>query len=177
MNYELGGRKNGFTLVELLISVFLIVSVGVIVFSIFSSMLRGTKKSVTINAIRENGNFAIAQMVRNIQYSQVVGACDSVTEMPQINLIAPGGESLSYICDASGNIASQSASTTKYLIDTSTAIVSTSSCSFVCIDSGADSPKQVKIKFDLENASSSQFAEDQARIPFSTSVALRNFAQ
>lgn len=175
---ELGIRKNGFTLVELLISIFIIVSVGTIVLSIYTSLLRGTKKSNIINAVRENGNFAVAQMARNIQYSQIISTCDSVTEMSQIDLIALGGESLSYVCDLPpGNIASKSASTTKYLIDTSIAIVSTSSCSFTCTDSGVDVPRQVKIKFDLENVSSSQFAEDQARIPFSTSVTLRNFSQ
>ncbi len=63
-------KKNGYTLVELLAVIFILVAVGTIISSILTSVLRSSNKSTNIELVRVNGNNAIAQMSRMIGYAQ-----------------------------------------------------------------------------------------------------------
>lgn len=63
-------RRAGFTLIELLVVMFVILTVGAVVSAILVSSLRGTSKTNTIDIVRRNGNSAISQMGKMIQYAQ-----------------------------------------------------------------------------------------------------------
>src|SRR3989344_4471058 len=63
-------KSDGFTLVELLVVILVIFSVGVLISSVLFSALRGANKTNTIDLVRRNGNSAITQMSRMIRYSQ-----------------------------------------------------------------------------------------------------------
>src|SRR3989344_3693289 len=63
-------KSDGFTLVELLVVILVIFSVGVLISSVLFSALRGANKTNTIDMVRRNGNSAITQMSRMIRYSQ-----------------------------------------------------------------------------------------------------------
>ena len=56
-----------YTLVELLIAMAIIASVGGIILSIFFLSLRGSIKTDTVTVVRQNGNNAISQMARIIR--------------------------------------------------------------------------------------------------------------
>src|SRR6476620_10997524 len=56
---------SGFTLIELLIAV-----VGTIAVSVLSFTLRGSKKSDSIEVIRQSGDAALSKMVRTIRYAK-----------------------------------------------------------------------------------------------------------
>ncbi len=62
--------RNGYTLIELLAVMIILIVVGAIVASILISALRGGNKSLTTNDIRQNGSNAIAQMSKMIAYSK-----------------------------------------------------------------------------------------------------------
>src|SRR6266540_3152776 len=63
-------NSQGYTLIELLAVMTIIVVVGVIVAGILVSSLRGGSKSNVLDNVRENGNFAITQISKMITYSQ-----------------------------------------------------------------------------------------------------------
>jgi type II secretory pathway pseudopilin PulG len=61
--------NEGFTLVELLASVIVLVAIGSVIAGIISSSLRGANKTNTIENIRQNGNYALAQISKDIEYA------------------------------------------------------------------------------------------------------------
>ena len=65
-------NKKGFTLIELLASIAVIVVIGSVIAGIIKSSLRGSNKTNTIEAIRQNGNYALSQISKNIEYAQVL---------------------------------------------------------------------------------------------------------
>lgn len=60
----------GFTLIEVLIVMLVLVTVGSIILSIFVIALTGAAKTRNQQIVRENGNFAISQITRQIQYAK-----------------------------------------------------------------------------------------------------------
>ena len=63
-------KQNGYTLVELLAVIIILVAVGGIITSILTAVLRSGNKSTTMENVRRNGDNAIAQMSRMITYAQ-----------------------------------------------------------------------------------------------------------
>lgn len=71
-NYSAINR--GFTIIELLIVMLILVIVGGLMTSIFVVSLRSTNKSNNLATVRQNGNGAIEQMSRKLRYAtKIVG--------------------------------------------------------------------------------------------------------
>src|ERR1035437_2671426 len=62
--------QRGYTLIELLAVISIVVVVGVIVAGILISSLRGGSKSNVLDNVRQNGDDAITQMSKMIIYAQ-----------------------------------------------------------------------------------------------------------
>lgn len=60
----------GYTLIEMLAVIFVVVTVGAIITGIIVVSLRDSNRSVNVNEVRQAGNFVLAQMVKNINYSK-----------------------------------------------------------------------------------------------------------
>ena len=58
------GFQKGFTLVELLVVAGIFVTISTVILSIFVISLRGSSKSDYILTMKQNGNFAASQMVK-----------------------------------------------------------------------------------------------------------------
>jgi type II secretory pathway pseudopilin PulG len=183
-------KKNGYTLVELLAVIFILVAVGTIISSILTSVLRSSNKSTNTEVVRTNGNNAIAQMSRMITYAQklegvsvdgisysdcTVSSVGATTPTPTpviygyLRIKSFDGGVTTFSC-ANSQVASQSASGTSYLVDPSL----NASCYFNCAQESAAAPVKIDIFLDLKATSSAVFAESQAVINFETSVVLRN---
>src|SRR5437867_818255 len=67
-------RKNkavlGFTLIEVLVSMILVTTVGSIIISIFFGTLRGTNKSNVLTGLRQNGDFALFQIEKMVRFAK-----------------------------------------------------------------------------------------------------------
>jgi type II secretory pathway pseudopilin PulG len=178
-------KKNGYTLVELLAVIFILVAVGTIISSILTSVLRSSNKSTNTEVVRTNGNNAIAQMSRMITYAQKLeGVSDGsgsytdcvpkpaqpVEKHYQSVQIKGFDSGITTFSCANSQVASQSASGTSYLVDPSL----DASCYFKCAQESAAAPVKIDIFLDLKATSSAVFAESQAVINFETSVVLRN---
>lgn len=172
--------SSGFTLVELLVVIFVFVSVGAIVISIVIATLRGNNKTNAINLVQTSGDYAIVQMAKSIRNATAILApspCGTVVSpavSSSLQLAFVDGSTATYSChDALNNpsITSNSAA----LVDTSA--VTVASCKFTCgQDSVSDYPI-VGIDFSLTSKTASNFVDLKASssaIEFQTSVVIRN---
>lgn len=74
-------NKKGYTLVELLAAMILLITVGSIMAGIIVISLRGSNRSTNVNDIRQEGNYALSQMSKMITYAQTFdGISDGSTD-------------------------------------------------------------------------------------------------
>lgn len=207
-NLETHGLQAGYTLVELLAVIVIMVVVGSIVATIIVNSLRGTSKTNVLNSVRQNGNYTILQMSKMIAYAQYFNGvstdgttyttnCTGLSATPSpspspsstplptptptptpyksIKITSFDGGITVFSCNGSADtppntIASNSAS----LIDTSAVSLVANSCYFTCTQNGFGLPPTIGINFTLSQAKTSGFAEQNASIPFVTSITMRN---
>ena len=189
-------KQNGYTLVELLAVIFVLVAVGTIISSILTSVLRSSNKSANTENVRRNGNYAISQMSKMIIYAQRLEGvsvdgiqyytdCVSQPASTRYNYLqikSFDGGITTFFC-ANSKIASQSSAiplqpptgTLSYLVDPNM----DADCHFNyfnCAQESAAAPIKIDIFLDLKATSSAIFSESQAEIPFETSVIIQNNA-
>ncbi len=177
-------HQTGYTLVELLAVIIILVAVGSIISSILVSVLRSSNKSTVTDLVRANGNNAMTQMSKMITYAQrlegisINGStyyadCTSLsssTKYHYLQVKAFDGGITTFAC-ANSQVASKSASgTVNYLVDPNMY----ATCYFNCSQESAAAPAQIDIFLDLKATSSAIFSEAQADIPFETSVTIVN---
>ena len=188
------GIRSGFTLIELLIVVAMAASVTTIVVGVIASTLRGANKSITINKVRENGNYAISQMSRTIKYAKTIEggkvnitdpswSCQNIPQAPTptpvpihykfVNVTAFDGTSYVFGCDEMNSTILMNASEIIDAGPTGSVTLIPGSCYFTCSKGFIDTPA-VGINFILSSKTSSALVESQATIPFSTFIKGRN---
>lgn len=182
-------NQQGFTLVELLAVMAVIVIIGSIMGGILISSLRGATKAEEIVNTRQNGDYVLSQMAKTIRFAtfasmtttasttvsscvvpSVGGGTPTPTPAPYtaITINMPEDEQITYSCTAT-NIASNSAS----LLDESA--VTLSNCSFTCNQLNEKDPPTIGISFSLSQKNSNvNFFEKSASGTFQTSVTMRN---
>lgn len=181
-------KSKGFTLVELLASVIVLVAVGSIITGIISSSLRGANKTNTIENIRQNGNYALIQMSKNIEYAQPFDGKNTglsndgivydttcslslsptptpVTSYKYITVQSANNLVTKYNCDGSVLTANGVS-----LVDTNS--IALTRCSVKCIQAKATDVPIINISFNL---GSSGLVEKSGSIIFETSVTMRNY--
>lgn len=169
--------RSGFTLVELLLAIAIFSVIGTVSLSILFMTLRAGKKSDLLIVLKQNGNAAMSQVVKNIRYAKsldIPTSCVTPVTVSQITLtsIADNG-STEFACTstAPNTIASNGAS----LIDTSVAVVT--DCSFTCTQPTQNDPPTINFIFKLSSRNATGLVETQASIPFQTSVTMRNYSK
>lgn len=174
-------RKNqGFTLIELLTVMMIMITVGLIIAAILVSTLRGSNKTNTVNTVRQNGDYAISQISKMLEFAQSFGgvsndninystACSSpTTPYNYIKIKSFDNGQTIFSCNTSNStIASNGAS----LINPND--VSLIDCSFTC-SRNISVPPTIGIDLKLTQKSSTGLFENNASIEFKTSVIMRN---
>lgn len=191
-------KSNGYTLIELLAVIIIIVVVGSIIVGILTYSLRGGNRSSNVEDLRQNGNYALSQMTKMIAYAKTfegvsTGALDgngnmiydtnciptnppaptptpTPTQYSYIKILSFDGGETVFSCDSglTPTISSNSAS----MLDTT--LVTVSFCSFTCTQTNLTFPPTININFTLSKKNSGSFSESNFSIPFNTSVTLRN---
>lgn len=171
--------QTGFTLLELLAAMVVLIAVGTIIGAILFASLRGATKTNTITNVRQNGNYAISQMTKMIRGAKTLDLPDPcvsppsptpIPTYPSVTFTSFDGGQTIFSCD-SDTISSNSAS----LLDTS--VVSLLSCSFTCSRTSFSDVPTIGINFTLIQSGISAFNEKKASIPFQTTVLLRNLSK
>ena len=166
----------GFTLIELLSALSVFIVIGTMIVVILFISLQGSRKSEVQAVLRQNGDFALSQMVRNIRYAKSLDdPVSCVTPVTQssvtITSLLDGGQTVySCLLGSTSDIASNSAS----LVNTG--VVQVSSCSFTCSQQSVNAPPTITIQFILQSASGNNLIENTGSIPFQSSVSMRNYA-
>ncbi|MBI4096648.1 MAG: type II secretion system protein [Candidatus Levybacteria bacterium] len=185
--------KEGFTLVELLASIAVLVAVGSVIAGIITASLRGTNKTNVIENIRENGNYALSQISRSIEYAQAFnGLSDNGTdytvscrfstsptpapvETPYkfVKVTPSNSNSIEYSCAIStpATITSNGAS----MIDTSSIVLT--DCVIACVQTRATDLPIVKVGFKLGPKKNPTGLAETSSPPilFETSITIRNY--
>lgn len=178
----------GYTLIELIVVMVILLTVGGLVVGIIASVLRSSTKTKIINDIAQNGNYALSVVTNVLINSQkfesfnstspvsgVLGRCDMDPNSgilgpftgSKVTVLGLDGGITELTCTPSGTISSNSAS----LTDLSQ--VRMTSCQFKCIQSSLYSPPRIDVSFNLSNVSG-QTVESLGQSTFNTSVSLRN---
>lgn len=184
----------GFTLLEVLVSVVVVIVVSQITLGIITSALRGTNKVNTLSEVRQNGNYAILQMSRMIEFAKrfdgvsldgssfsrncVMSLPASPTPTPtltpysHIKITSFDDRATIFSCTPT-TIASNGAS----LINLDLVSLVPGSCYFTCFQERFTSNPLVGISITLKNITDSILAERRAPPPiqFQTSISVRNF--
>lgn len=174
------GATKGYTIIELLAVISILVILSGIISGILYSTLRGSNKTRINSEVTQNGNYAISVL------TNIISSSRSVTKISGVNIqdctASPSGTSISltnidgdeYAIACNGNnISSGSAS----LINTNQVQVRPDSCHFYCNQKAAD-PYAIPIigvEFIIEDKSAQLF-ENKSYSLFKTSVSMRNYS-
>lgn len=177
-------NQKGYTLIELLAVMLVMITVGLIVATILVSALRGSSKTNTINTIRQNGNYAILQISKMLEFSQSFGGVSSdgstyasdctspTTQYTYIKIRSFDNGTTTFFCDLpNSKISSISATLNASLINSGE--VAMSQCYFTC-SRNVTVPPTIGINFTLSQKNANAIFEKKETINFQTSVLLRN---
>lgn len=181
--YRAQRRLNeGFTLLEMLVSIAIIGLVSVILGQVFISTLRTNTKTEVSKEVKQSGDLVLGSIVRMIQNAQsVTSACSDLgTTGSTLVLINPDGGTTTLGCVNDGGLlrmASTSATQVEYLSSEGVKLTGTScadsSVQFVC--KGATGvPSSVTISFTLTQKGTPVDQFEQASQMFQTSAIMRN---
>jgi type II secretory pathway pseudopilin PulG len=176
--------SGGFTIIEVLASLAVVIVVGSIIGSVIFSSSGGAAKSNVLNTVRQNGNYALSQWEKTARNSTgLVSPC--ITPTPSASSIAfinSDSTVTTFSCvtasgASNGIFEGQAASVNVTpapipFIDQNN--VAVTSCNFSCSQGGVGSYPSVVFSFTLSQKASTSFFEQQTSLPFETSVTLRN---
>ena len=182
--------QRAFTLIEFLVVVGVVGTLGVMIMSIVTSSFRGANKTNILDAVRVSGNQALIQMSKTIGYAESfdgvsmdnnyyttdclspsVGPLDP-TPTPSLYKylkVGAGQDDVIFACKNEAITSNDSP-----IIDTNVAIVDGDKCWFVCRQDRITANFIIDISFQLKQKSTSNFVENTVSIPFQTSVAFKN---
>lgn len=174
----------GYTIVELLAVVTILVAVTGIISALITQTLRGTSRTNVTNQVAQVGNYVSsvisnelisAQDVVSVDGEEVADCTQNPTGSSIEVLISEQEGTILYQCQAD-TISSNSAS----LIDTSRLRVNTSdpnACYFTCLQQNNDpyTPPIIEFGFTLTQKSEDALFENRDSAPFETSVLMRNY--
>ncbi len=169
---SLKGRcQLGFTLIEMVVVIGILLLIAGAITSLFFVSLRSSTGTIILNDVKQNGDYTLSVMERMIRNARTIKdiqtVCDN-TNKNSITIVNPDNQETTFSCPSgSGQIASQSA----YLNSPQTPI---SNCSFSCYFTPPN-PAVVKISFTIgKSAGSASRPEETVSLNYSTSVVVRN---
>ncbi|MDO8341336.1 MAG: type II secretion system protein [Candidatus Woesebacteria bacterium] len=135
----------GFSLIEILIVISIFSVVGILSTRAILLTMRGAKKSDSQVRVRENVNYALSVIERQIRSSESVTCTASTTIL---NYVSLEGTSATFSCVTAG--------TDKYIASGSARLTSgdivITSCSFDCTQADQNKPPIVKVSIVAEDA-------------------------
>jgi len=187
--------KKGFSLIELLVGLLLMITVGSIVLTIFFATLRGANKTASLEAIRQNGSHAINQISRAIRSAKSFdGVSLNGVDTFSTYCVVPDGPTPPFIQYKAVQVTTFDDVTEVYrcplddeeglyvndqsLIDQGKVIVSPqNACYFICIQTASSGVPTIGINFTLSTNVQSSSPDIRSTLPFQTTVSPRNFAR
>lgn len=178
----------GYTLVELLVSLFILSTVASLVLWVIWISLKTTVKVNNMHVVRQNGYFIALQLSKMLEFSQQFQGvsldntsyttnCQKPDTLPlqnykYVRLTSQDNGTVTFAClDSSSTIASNGAA----LINTAQYTVS--NCTFTCTQYATGFPYTIGINFTLAKISSGNIIDDATPVVINTSATIRNVDQ
>ena len=162
----------GFTLVEVLVSVGLLITVATLSSTLFITILKNASKTKVDQVVRQEGDYALLVMSRTIRNARevikdTIHTCDGNSN--QIAIKNPD-EGITIFSCQDNYLASNSARLTSDRVQ-----VLDCASVFTCFSGTEFEPDQVIISFSLSDTLGSDRKEEQANLDFATNVTVRNY--
>lgn len=153
-------KKNGFTLIEMLVVIGIFGILAFIGSNMFFTILKSSAKTRVLAEVKQNGNYALSVMGRMIRNAKSIEDCPG----DSIRIENPDRDNTTFSCSG-GRIASNSANLTSDK-------VAVTGCNFSC---AGTIPEVVTISFTLSQSGTTTRPEEEAMIDFRTTVSLRTY--
>jgi prepilin-type N-terminal cleavage/methylation domain-containing protein len=165
-------KKNGFTLIEMIVVVGILGIIAVVGSGTFFSILRGSTKTKTLQTVKQNGDYAISVMERMIRNARVLINPTADSTVSSITIKNPDGGTTTFSCGGNpATIASNGAS----LLSNEVKVNDCNNIFNVSVGQPGIKPPVVKINFSLSPVASLGRSEERAEVNFQTTVTLRNY--
>jgi len=161
-------RAQGFSLLEILVVITVFSILAILTTQAVLLTLRGAKKSESLTNVRENIDYSLAIIERNIRNADSIEECPNSNDSI-ISYIDENGVATSFSCaseDEIGYIASASGRLTSSEVDVT-------SCSFVCVEGEGETNPAITVSISARDAVLS--AMEGGEITISTQIFLRNY--
>jgi len=179
-------REKGFTLIETLVAIGAIATVGVLITQVFFTTTRSNTKTEILKDVKQNGDYAAEVMTRMLRNSIKVNSACSPTGTPltSLEIVNADGGVTRFECvfDSSvARIASTSAlsgrsdfiTSANVTLGGASCVDPVSSLQFTCV-SNVDQPPQISLQFQLSQRRATAAQFEKASIQFETTVIPRN---
>lgn len=177
-------KNKGFTLVELLISIAIIITSATVVVAIITSSFRGSSKTLINEEVRQSGNTTLAQVGKMIQFADSFDGVEDLSGEVQNNCINSSGEDVDYkaILFESDKIPHRLACTDEGLILDNLPMIdegrlTVENCSLTCSQTSATDTPTIGITFSLSRYISDLPEQSTNFSEFSKKFKMRNLNQ
>lgn len=179
--------ESGFTLIEILVVIVVLMSTGIVIGAILFSSLRGASKANILTTAQQNGDYAMSQMVKTIRNAKSFGGVSidepetndtgwltdcsesELTHYRYVKITSPSNEEIVYSCKNESIFFNAGS-----LIDESLVKTKEGSCYFTCTQNNPTESPTIGINFTLVQTGNTTSVEKAVSLPFSTSVRMRN---
>lgn len=162
-------KNKGFSVIELLVVITVFAVVGVLASRSIFLTLRSSKKSDSLVRVRENVNYALSTIERQIRNSGSITSTCTGAASASISYVSIEGIASTFTCvtpGATGYISSGSARLTS-------SDISITSCSFSCTQANINNPPVIQVTIAAEDAISTSI--EKASITTDTEIIVRNY--
>jgi type II secretory pathway component PulJ len=159
----------GISLIEVLIVVSVFAILGTVVSTSLITTLRSAKKSESQVSVRENLNYTVSVIERNLRGAESIIDCGTNTDLTRIDYISAERKITTFSCQSLGEggyIASDSARLTSDA-------VSITDCAITCNQNDLNSPPVVRMDLTAESASANNAEGSQVSI--TSEITIRNY--
>lgn len=175
-------NSDGFSLVEILVAIAIIITSTTVVLAILTSSFRTSNKSTSLEIVRQNGTNALNQITKTVSYADSFVGADSVSTCPP----SPGGsyKIIKVNVQEQGTLVKKTIScmdtdlrisdnlSDESLLSTQVSL-EPASCSFTCTQDNETVSPVIGVSFTLSLATGNA-PEKKASLNFSTSIKMRN---
>ena len=162
-------NKKGFSLIEVLVVLSIFVLIAIIANQLLFPVFRGSEKTGAAIIVKQNGNYAISVIQRELYNSKGVSGCTGEI----ISYLNADNQPTSISCPTGTGGKISLTPSSGVARDLTSNEVQVQSCTVECLPLPPQEIRQVIVNFTLEKAGAAR-TEEKASFNFQTSVTLRN---
>lgn len=165
-------NSQGFSLLEILVVVSIFAVLGILITRSVLLTLSGGRKSESLIGVRENLNYSVGIIERNLRNADSITACPNPDPL-KISYTDQNGNTTSFSCvEDIGTVGYIASGEGAFKVKLSSDTVDVTDCSFVCA-TASGTPSSVTINLEAKDASAS--GSENSTVTTKTQVFLRNY--